>query len=480
MNKLLTVLSVILFSFTASAQTTTKMLQDNVTEQPDSIYLKDVSDFSSEGVNGYKGRNNNRVKDISSSQVKSTGGVSRSVSIASKKSTSQLENLESTAGELIQKLEDDRLKKTKKHKAKFESNKSNLQSTYDLTKTVVSSNLGSEQDPAIQNAFKCSNLRKCNEDRKLAKRGGDVHDLPQCNSEQRLRWNGSRWECISLFSKPSSVKCGKHQYAKSVNGGVACINYLYYWELGEFGKCQRDGTKVAVAGCYRKKTQKSTNKVKVDDSVCKEILGTKGIPRDKVESCTYEISNWTVGAWSACDLIGRSLVGKQYRDVQCPAGKECANEDKPVTEQSCKPRASWRVGEWGQCDGSNKYRTVTCPRGYICSSYKPASSEKCTVDVVGFTGQWQTGAWGVCKYITDGQIPNNTEGEKERTVTCPAGKLCDPSKKPLSYTSCNLRLDPIDDGKISKDNDLHLDKDWNNGGLGGFDRNHDNNLNLGI
>jgi hypothetical protein len=512
------------------AQTTAKLLQDNVSSKPESINLKDVTNFKSEAVTGYTGRNNNRVEKNLSSQVKTGNGVTRSVSLSSKTSNSQLENLESTAGELIQKLEDDRLKKAKMHKTKFDNNKGMLQDTYDVTKRVVAENLGSEQDPVIQNAFKCSNLRACNEDHKKAKSGTDVHDLPQCDAKNRLRWNGSRWECVKLFAKPSSKKCGSHQYAKAVNGGTACINYLYYWELGEFSKCQRDNTKVAVPGCYRKKTQKSTNKVKVDDSICKEVLGTKGIPKKKVESCTYATSSWIVGSWSACDPNGRSSRGSKYRDVYCPNGKECDAKSKPATTDSCIAKSQWVVSDWGTCVGGSQTRSVTCPTGYSCGGEKPTSTQSCTLSGDWYVGSWgacnnglqtrtvacprgyvcdepkpadnqmckdygvwQTGPWGACRYITDGQIPGNLNGERERTVTCEAGKLCDPTKKPLNYEYCSLDLNAphVDDAPSkgpdpdSGDIDYIEDHYDNLGGpltkdLGGFDRNHGNSLNLGI
>lgn len=95
--------------------------------------------------------------------------------------------------------------------------------------------------------------------------------------------------------------------------------------------------------------------------------------------------------------------------------------------------------------------------------------------------EWQVGSWGAC-----------TNSQQTRTVTCEAGKLCDPTTKPLSYAPCQLDLKPIEDDRINKgpdpdsgDIDYIEDHYDNLGGpltneLGGFDRNHGNSLNLGI
>tara|TARA_Y100001960_G_C14781621_1_gene887271 strand:- start:8949 stop:10136 length:1188 start_codon:yes stop_codon:yes gene_type:complete len=305
-------LTVLVFAASAQAETAQDLLNAEVNQQPKTIGLNGADDYKAERITSYGGRNNNRAEESLSVQSKSGNNISRNISVTSNKKSAQVESFESTAGELVQKVEDDRLKKSKKHEDAFQTNKTILQNAYDITSSVDINNLGSEQDPALQNAFKCSNIVACNEDNRLAKNGTDSHDIKEtCSTSQRLHWNGRSWSCIGIFEKPKSSNCSADQYDKKVNGGTACINYIYEWIIGDYGPCEPDNTKEAPVNCYAKKTLDDKDPQKTSSGNC---LGAR--PSDSVVLCTYE----------------------SYRDViyTCPSGysKIGASCQKAVT--TCK------------------------------------------------------------------------------------------------------------------------------------------------
>tara|TARA_Y100001960_G_C14773763_1_gene881705 strand:- start:1562 stop:2902 length:1341 start_codon:yes stop_codon:yes gene_type:complete len=374
MKKGIIILLASLFSVAANAESAQDMLNTKVSQKPSTISLSNADSYSAEGVDGYEGRNQNRAGENLTSQVSSGTSVSKTINFKSSEKDSQLENLESTAGELVQKLEDDRLKKAKRHQTSFEKNKSLLQNAYNLVEDVNVNQLGSEQDPEVQNAFKCLDVKGCNEDPRKAKNNTDSRAIKDvCNKSQRLHWDGSQWKCVDLFRTLPRVSCSSKQYAKTLNGGVACIDYLYRWAVNGYTSCDSKGRKQTIVKCYQKKKLTDSNTTSVSDSNC---LGKK--PSVKTEQCT---ANWTVSSWGGCSKS--CGTGSQTRAVTCPTGYKCIGA-KPVTRRSCNTHlctASWRTGSWSgcskSCGGGSQSRSVTCPTGYRCTATKPATSRSC-------------------------------------------------------------------------------------------------------
>tara|TARA_Y100001960_G_C14773763_1_gene881706 strand:- start:3020 stop:4597 length:1578 start_codon:yes stop_codon:yes gene_type:complete len=318
-----------LYSFNSNAESAQDLLNSNVSVVPNSISVPNSSSYKADKVTSYEGRNENRSSENLTSQVKSGTSVSRTVHSNSNVRNTQLENLESTAGELVQKVEDDRIKKSKKYEDKLKSNKATLQDVYDITATVDINNLGSEQDPDIQNAFKCLDIKKCNEDPSRAKTDKDARAISRtCASDERLHWNGNRWECVGIFAKISPSKCGSKQYAKTVNGGTACIDYVYEWGQSGYTSCNSDGEKTSIVKCFQKKELGDKNEKVVSDANC---LVAK--PSSKSEQCS---SSWTVGSWGACSKTCGG--GTQTRSVTCSSGYRCTGV-KPATSQACNTTA---------------------------------------------------------------------------------------------------------------------------------------------
>tara|TARA_Y100001960_G_C14774861_1_gene882479 strand:- start:2054 stop:3244 length:1191 start_codon:yes stop_codon:yes gene_type:complete len=294
MRKRTIILLASVFSVAANAETVQDVLNSKVTQKPSTINLQSPATYSAEGVSDYEGRNENRASENLTSQVSSGSSVSKIVKLKNSAKNSQLENLESTAGELVQKLEDDRLKKAKKHKNTFDSSKNVLQNTYTTLQGVDINKLGSEQDLKIQNAFKCLDLRSCNDDPNLAKGTIDSRAIKNsCEKNERLHWNGSKWNCVGIFAtiKPSS--CGSKQYAKEVNGGTACIDYVYEWGQSGYTSCDSSGNKEAIVKCYQKKNLGDANKTSVSDSNC---LRSK--PKANTEKCTFSATYKCDSGWS--------------------------------------------------------------------------------------------------------------------------------------------------------------------------------------
>ena len=374
--KTIIILAATLFaSFNVSAvESAQDMLNNEVSQKPSAINLASPEGYTAEGVSAYEGRNKNRATENLTSQVKSGNSISRSMRHNGSVKDSQLENLESTAGELVQKVEDDRVKKAKNHKSRFDSNKAVLQKTYDIVADVNVNLLGSEQDPKIQNAFKCSNIKECNKNPKIAKGNTDARAIKNfCTKSQRLHWDGSKWSCLGLFAKISKPSCGAGQYAEPLNGGLACIDYIYEWGSNSYSSCNSSGQRLSIIKCFKKKKTSDRDVDVVADSNC---LGNK--PKETTSSCS---SSWIVGSWSACSKTCGG--GIQTRTVSCPSGKTCLGV-KPATSQQCNTQvcsASWSVSPWGSCSktcgGGIKKRTVTCPVGFSCVEAKPEEVQSC-------------------------------------------------------------------------------------------------------
>tara|TARA_Y100001960_G_C14774861_1_gene882480 strand:- start:3356 stop:4660 length:1305 start_codon:yes stop_codon:yes gene_type:complete len=385
--KKLILLSLALYSFNVNAETVQDILNSKVTQKPSSLSLDNASKYDAENVSGYEGRNKNRATENLTSQVVSGSSLSRTVKSSSASKNSQLENLESTAGELVQKVEDDRAKKAKNHKTSYDSTKAVLNNAYTTLQGVDINKLGSEQDPDIQNAFKCLDVKGCNEDPNKAKGTSDSRAIKNsCAKNERLHWNGDKWTCVGIFEEISPLPCSSRQYQEDVNGGKACIDYFYVWGISGYTSCDSSGNKKSIIKCFKKKDLKDSNTNAVSDSFC---LVNK--PSAQTEECT---ASWNVGSWSSCSKSCGG--GTQTRSISCPANYKCIGT-KPTTSRSCNTHlctASWRVGSWSgcskSCGGGSQSRSVTCPTGYKCTAYKPSTSQSCnTQQCVTVTNKWR-------------------------------------------------------------------------------------------
>lgn len=367
--KKLILASLVLCSFNVNAETVQDILNDKVTQKPSSLNLDSTSGYKAEGVSGYEGRNKNRAEENLTSQVNSNSILSRTVKSQSSSKVSQLENLESTAGELVQKVEDDRLKKSNKHKDAYDSAKVVLEDTYSTLQNVDVSKLGSEQDPEIQNAFKCLNIKACNEDHNKAKGTSDSRAIKDtCAKNERLHWDGDKWSCVGIFQKIASSPCSSRQYAEEVNGGTACIDYFYEWGVSGYTSCDSSGNKTSIIKCFKKKELGDANKDAVNDSFC---LTEK--PSETKEQCT---ASWSVGSWGSCSKTCGS--GVQYRSVTCQAGYNCTGS-KPSTSQVCNTQACAPTYTWKRTSGTKRGYGGSARSGQPCNS-------KGAVDY-GFTGE---------------------------------------------------------------------------------------------
>ena len=281
-------------------------------------------------VNGssFKGRNLNKSETVKSSTVNVNSQLSRSISGVSSKQNAQIDNLESTAGEFVQKLDEDRFRKTKEHAKKYEQAKTSYTNAYTLSKSINTDNLGNEQDPYVQNAFKCKDLNNCD-------RGdNDPHAVPTCNDTEVLHWSGSEWRCLNQFTKPSTAKCSARQWSKPINNGIACVDYIYLWDESGTEACQKTGKANILYSCMKKKTPTDKGTV-VSKSECKakKPVGQK--------SCSY-YGTWKTGSWSSCSKTCGS--GTQTRSVTCSA-IECTGA-KPATSQACNTQKCVQALTW--------------------------------------------------------------------------------------------------------------------------------------
>lgn len=109
--------------------------------------------------------------------------------------SAQVETLETTVGELVQKVEDDRLRKMEDLDSKANNTKDTLKDNYEVVKNLEVNNLGYEIDPSVKDAFKCQNIDPASCEPNL----GDPNDIRECNDNQMIRWDGNNWTCIGLF-----------------------------------------------------------------------------------------------------------------------------------------------------------------------------------------------------------------------------------------------------------------------------------------
>ncbi|HAG53104.1 MAG TPA: hypothetical protein DCL21_04885 [Alphaproteobacteria bacterium] len=337
---------------------------------PSSVNVEDFNSYKASEDSNYKGRNENRAVTRELQTSSKGSSLSRSVVTSKSNNNAQLENFESTVGELVQKVEDDRAKKSKGHKSVVDDSKVKLKEAYDYTKQINTDLLGNEQDPIVQNAFKCSNLRNCDTSE------NDSHAMPTCGDSQRLTWTGQKWECIGVFENPGKPNCDSTQWSKDVNGGTACIDYIYVWTKTGVSACQSTNTASHIYQCMRKKNMQDTGS-SVPDENC---FGEKPTGKD---SCTYE-GVWQPGNWSACTKTCGS--GTQNRYVGCSTGY-CNPATKPAVTRSCNTQrcpisASYSCSAYGSgwyLSGTNCTKAADCRYTYKQAPYGGAYGDYCQI-----------------------------------------------------------------------------------------------------
>lgn len=234
---------------------------------PGGIYpqIKEVENYKAESNPDYKGRNVNITKTTANEQVKDSNFLTKTVTDRKINDSSQVDALESAAGEMVDKVESDRLVKSKVYEVELRDSRNEVTDAYLITKKIDAKRLGKEQDPKIKNAFKCSDLDNC-------KTGGfERHEVLECKDTEMLHWTGHKWDCVGIFSNPKSPNCASDQYSKNTGNGIACVDYIYQWDLKDWGKCDNStGLQQAVYSCYERKVPGSGGKV-VSDNKCKHI-----------------------------------------------------------------------------------------------------------------------------------------------------------------------------------------------------------------
>lgn len=334
----------------------------------------------------YRGRvdESNLLDTVDNIQSTDTGALTKTVSSRRTSSSSQIDNLEANTGELVQKVEDDRLKISKNHNKELEDLKDKVSDTYNTLKNINDGKLGEEKDPSFKNAFKCKDPTNCNPSK-------DTRVISECNTKgsEMLRWDGHKWTCINIFKVTSAPSCASYQWKKNVNGGQVCVDYIFEWRHIGYTSCSGKKEKTEVYKCYKKKTPTDTNAVLTLDSDCNK----KTKPLEKVSLCT---SAWIEGGWSDCSK--KCGGGYKTRQVDCPEGYYCQGS-KPATIDSCNTHScstSWVTGNWSSCgnigdkickdennheyscgDRWGKTRVVYCPDGYTCLGSKPKEVEAC-------------------------------------------------------------------------------------------------------
>ena len=93
-----------------------------------SLNIDSVDKYKATVNTGYKGRNSNIQNSNSLTKFENSSGTSRNV--VQSNSNSSIDNLESIAGEFIQKLEEDRIKKSHNHANKYKDARNTLIHTY--------------------------------------------------------------------------------------------------------------------------------------------------------------------------------------------------------------------------------------------------------------------------------------------------------------------------------------------------------------
>ncbi|PPR09759.1 MAG: hypothetical protein CFH44_00326 [Proteobacteria bacterium] len=354
-------LAFLIFSYTAGAMTPPDLTGVRSPTSTD-LNIDRADDYSANSNSSYKGRNLNNAGTAESSQSSKSSSISRSIAKSTSKNQAQMENLESTAGEFVQKLEEDRIRKAKEHENLYNKAKDSYTQAYTDAKKINTENLGSEQDPYVQNAFKCKDLNNCD------KGDSDPHAVPVCSNKEVLHWTGDKWQCLSQFKNPSSANCASDQWAKPINNGIACVDYIYLWDENGTEACQKSGKANILYSCMKKKTPTDKG-VAVSESEC------KAKKPDGQKSCSY-YGTWSTGSWSSCSKTCGS--GTQSRSVTCSA-IECTGS-KPATSQECNTH---------RCPSSGG-SSSSCSSKCLSKASSRDAYNKCMRDCNGSSGSGNT------------------------------------------------------------------------------------------
>ncbi|KAL8565304.1 hypothetical protein ACOMHN_001202 [Nucella lapillus] len=168
---------------------------------------------------------------------------------------------------------------------------------------------------------------------------------------------------------------------------------------------------------------------------------------------------WYSGEWRKCS--SECGVGVQTRAVSCfrkrtgarVDGEFCSILTKPSAIQECNtaPCRDWVLSAWGECSTTCGYamrrRSVTCPAGGLCEAkFKPREVEVCSSLSPCIT--WVTGDWSKCSKTCDG-------GTQKRMVQCVnmtsqmVSDACDGAVRPSERQSCNTDDCPATDAAFT-------------------------------
>lgn len=181
-----------------------------------------------------------------------------------------------------------------------------------------------------------------------------------------------------------------------------------------------------------------------EEQAAKRISTT---PTPKEQGPLY---TWLVGEWSEC--TAECGGGVQSRNVYCleevagsPVDQKFCQEEMPDLVQSCNELecGEWVVGEWeecsAECDLGERQRSVTCPADRLCHSHsQPPEVEPCNLKPC---AEWVEGPWSLCTRSCGG-------GYQIRHVKCVDTRTQEPARtcpretKPKHKMSCHNQRCP--------------------------------------
>lgn len=168
---------------------------------------------------------------------------------------------------------------------------------------------------------------------------------------------------------------------------------------------------------------------------------------------------WKYGSWTECSVtcgtgVQRQIVHCVEKTTGIVQEHFCDPLTRPDDNQtSCNKDpcpAIWWAGEWQKCSAScgslgQTKRTVLCIQAISTEEQKalqpsdcehmpkPESVSSCNTHIP-CPADWSTGSWSKCSLTCGG-------GVRRRNITCSrnTGVDCDPQKKPLAVTTCNIQ-----------------------------------------
>ncbi|KAK2853750.1 hypothetical protein Q5P01_006411 [Channa striata] len=174
---------------------------------------------------------------------------------------------------------------------------------------------------------------------------------------------------------------------------------------------------------------------------------------------TTSVFFWKYGSWTECSVtcgtgVQRQIVHCVEKTTGIVEEHFCDPLTRPDDNQtSCNKDACpaiWWAGEWQKCStscGSSGLakRTVLCIQAVSVEEQralqpsdcehmpKPESLNSCNTHIP-CPADWTTGSWSKCSLTCGG-------GVRRRDVTCSrnTGLDCDPQKKPLALSACNIQ-----------------------------------------